>query len=110
MKPCLAASAELVPHSRIRLYYSAQLMPSILTEATRDDAVVVIQSFSKSYCMTSWRLGWLVARRDLAAKAPSASATPPNASFSNPPSTAWPASSAPGRRNVPLRGRPGPAG
>jgi aspartate aminotransferase len=28
-----------------------------------------VQSFSKSYCMTGWRLGWLVARRDLAAKA-----------------------------------------
>src|SRR5712692_3701862 len=43
--------------------------PSILKLATRDDAVVVIQSFSKSYCMTGWRLGWLVARRDLAARA-----------------------------------------
>ena len=37
--------------------------------ATRDDAVMVVHSFSKSYCMTGWRLGWLVARRDLAAKA-----------------------------------------
>ncbi|HEX5228187.1 MAG TPA: pyridoxal phosphate-dependent aminotransferase [Bryobacteraceae bacterium] len=43
--------------------------PSILKLATRDDAVVVIQSFSKAYCMTGWRLGWLVARRDLAARA-----------------------------------------
>jgi aspartate aminotransferase len=43
--------------------------PSILAKATRDDAVIVIQSFSKSYCMTGWRLGWLVARRDMAAKA-----------------------------------------
>jgi hypothetical protein len=43
--------------------------PSILKLATRDDAVVVIQSFSKTYCMTGWRLGWLVARRDLAARA-----------------------------------------
>jgi hypothetical protein len=31
--------------------------------------VLVVQSFSKSYCMTGWRLGWLVARRDVAAKA-----------------------------------------
>jgi aspartate/methionine/tyrosine aminotransferase len=37
--------------------------------ATRDDAVVVIHSFSKSYCMTGWRVGWLVARRDLSEKA-----------------------------------------
>jgi aspartate aminotransferase len=52
-----------------RLYYGGAVVPSILTKATRDDAVVVIQSFSKSYCMTGWRLGWLIARRDLAAKA-----------------------------------------
>ena len=43
--------------------------PTILKLATRDDAVIVVQSFSKSYCMTGWRLGWLVARRDLAARA-----------------------------------------
>src|SRR5437868_2566679 len=43
--------------------------PTILQLATRDDAVIVVQSFSKSYCMTGWRLGWLVARRDLAARA-----------------------------------------
>jgi len=43
--------------------------PSILKLVTRDDAVIVIQSFSKSYCMTGWRLGWLVARRDLVARA-----------------------------------------
>jgi len=43
--------------------------PSILKLATRDDAVMVVQSFSKAYCMTGWRLGWLVARRDLAARA-----------------------------------------
>ena len=43
--------------------------PSILRLATRDDAVMVVQSFSKSYCMTGWRVGWLVARQDLAARA-----------------------------------------
>ena len=56
-----------------RLYYGGASLgdpvPSILRLATRDDAVMVIHSFSKSYCMTGWRLGWLVARRDLAAKA-----------------------------------------
>ena len=56
-----------------RLYYSGARLgdpvPSILRMATRDDAVIVVQSFSKSYCMTGWRLGWLVARADLAAKA-----------------------------------------
>ena len=56
-----------------RLYYAGSSLgepvPSILRLATRDDAVIVIHSFSKSYCMTGWRVGWLVARRDLAAKA-----------------------------------------
>jgi aspartate/methionine/tyrosine aminotransferase len=44
-------------------------VPSILKIATRDDAVMVVQSFSKTYCMTGWRLGWLVARRDLVSRA-----------------------------------------
>jgi aspartate aminotransferase len=34
--------------------------PSILCVAERGDAVIVVQSFSKTYCMTGWRLGWLV--------------------------------------------------
>ena len=43
--------------------------PSILKKATREDAVVVIQSFSKAYCMTGWRLGWMVGRKDLVGRA-----------------------------------------
>ena len=56
-----------------RLFYAGARLgdpaPSILRMATRDDAVMVVHSFSKTYCMTGWRVGWLVARRDLAAKA-----------------------------------------
>lgn len=56
-----------------RLYYAGahlgEPVPSILRLATRDDAVAVVHSFSKSYCMTGWRLGYLIARRDMAAKA-----------------------------------------
>ena len=55
-----------------RLYYTERLgtpAPSILRLATRDDALMVVHSFSKSYCMTGWRVGWLVARKDLAARA-----------------------------------------
>ncbi len=56
-----------------RLYYAGSRLgepvPSILKLATREDAVAVVHSFSKSYCMTGWRLGYLIARRDLAAKA-----------------------------------------
>jgi len=43
--------------------------PSILRLASREDAVIVVQSFSKTYRMTGWRLGYLIARRDLAEKA-----------------------------------------
>lgn len=43
--------------------------PSILRKACRADAVLVAQSFSKTYCMTGWRLGWLVARRDVGERA-----------------------------------------
>ncbi len=53
-----------------RLYYgSGAAAPSILKKATREDALIVAQSFSKAYCMTGWRVGWLVARRDLAKRA-----------------------------------------
>ncbi|MBI5968186.1 MAG: pyridoxal phosphate-dependent aminotransferase [Deltaproteobacteria bacterium] len=56
-----------------RLYYRGPQLrvpaPSILRKATRDDAVMVAQSFSKTYCMTGWRIGWLVARRDVGQKA-----------------------------------------
>ncbi len=56
-----------------RLYYAGtkpgEPVPSILRKATREDAVMVAQSFSKTYCMTGWRVGWLVAPRLLAFKA-----------------------------------------
>ena len=52
-----------------RLWYDGSAVPSILQLATREDAVIAVQSFSKSYCMTGWRLGWMVARKDLAARA-----------------------------------------
>jgi len=55
-----------------RLYYGdgplGTPVPSILRKATREDAVLVVHSFSKSYCMTGWRVGWLVARADLGRK------------------------------------------
>lgn len=56
-----------------RLYYAGPRLgapvPSILRKADRGDAVIVVQSFSKSYCMTGWRVGWIVSRRDLCARA-----------------------------------------
>ena len=55
-----------------RLWYggaAGEPASSILRRATREDAVLVVQSFSKTYCMTGWRLGWLVARGDVGRKA-----------------------------------------
>ncbi len=56
-----------------RIYYRAPELgipaPSILRKARRDDAVMVAQSFSKTYCMTGWRVGWIVVRRDVGQKA-----------------------------------------
>jgi aspartate/methionine/tyrosine aminotransferase len=45
-----------------RLYYrdGARCAPSFLDIATADDRLVVVHSFSKSFLMTGWRLGWLV--------------------------------------------------
>jgi aspartate/methionine/tyrosine aminotransferase len=52
-----------------RLYYEGTVAPSILRLCSRDDAVIVVNSFSKTYCMTGWRLGWAIARADLIHKA-----------------------------------------
>jgi aspartate/methionine/tyrosine aminotransferase len=46
-----------------RLYYEPtpnRCAPSFLDIATADDRLVVAHSFSKSFLMTGWRLGWLV--------------------------------------------------
>ncbi len=46
-----------------RLYYrdDARAAPSFLGLADADERVVSVNSFSKSWRMTGWRLGWLVA-------------------------------------------------
>src|SRR5262249_44165546 len=55
-----------------RLYYAGsaagEAAPSILRLCDRDDLVHVVQSFSKTYCMTGWRAGWLVTRPDVGPK------------------------------------------
>ncbi len=47
-----------------RLYFAADTenscAPSFLDIAMPDDRLVVVHSFSKSFLMTGWRLGWLV--------------------------------------------------
>ncbi len=71
-----AEQAEILAHCRStgtwvladevyeRLYYETDTAngcaPSFLDVAEPDDRLVVVHSFSKSFLMTGWRLGWLV--------------------------------------------------
>jgi aspartate/methionine/tyrosine aminotransferase len=43
-----------------RIVYDRKVAPSPLDLAGPDDPVISVNSFSKSWCMTGWRLGWLV--------------------------------------------------
>ncbi|MFI4932999.1 MAG: pyridoxal phosphate-dependent aminotransferase [Caulobacterales bacterium] len=43
-----------------RLAYGVRNAPSILDIAEPEDRLIVINSFSKSWAMTGWRLGWMV--------------------------------------------------
>lgn len=43
-----------------RLVYEGVRAPSFLDIADEDDLVLVVNSFSKSWAMTGWRLGWIV--------------------------------------------------
>ncbi|CAN7156831.1 pyridoxal phosphate-dependent aminotransferase [Rhizobium sp. LjRoot30] len=42
-----------------RLYFDGPVAPSILQIAGDDDRVISINSFSKAWAMTGWRIGWL---------------------------------------------------
>jgi aspartate/methionine/tyrosine aminotransferase len=48
-----------------RLYYSAPHAPLLLAKAEPDDLVISVNSFSKAWNMTGWRLGWIIAPRSL---------------------------------------------
>ncbi len=51
-----------------RLYYEGNgVAPSFLDLAEKEDRVISANTFSKSWLMTGWRLGWLVVPRELAA-------------------------------------------
>jgi len=43
-----------------RIVYDRACAPSALDGASPDDPVIVVNSFSKAWCMTGWRLGWIV--------------------------------------------------
>lgn len=42
-----------------QLVFDRDVAPSFLQVASRDDRLIVVNSFSKSWLMTGWRLGWL---------------------------------------------------
>ena len=42
-----------------RLVYNQPYAPSFLEHAAPDDPLIVLQSFSKPWAMTGWRLGWM---------------------------------------------------
>lgn len=48
-----------------RLYYGGGAAPSFLDIADPEDRVVSTNTFSKSWLMTGWRLGWIAAPKEL---------------------------------------------
>lgn len=48
-----------------RIVYDAPRAPSFVDLAESEDLVLSVNSFSKSWCMTGWRLGWIVAPESL---------------------------------------------
>jgi len=50
-----------------RIVYDRNHAPSFLDNVTEDDKYLIINSFSKSWAMTGWRLGWLTAPKSLIA-------------------------------------------
>ena len=48
-----------------RLVYDTDVAPSFLEIADEEDAVFVINSFSKNWAMTGWRIGWMIAPKSL---------------------------------------------
>ena len=54
----IALIADEVYHRNV---FEGDVAPSFLTLAAADDPVIVIGGFSKSWAMTGWRLGWMIA-------------------------------------------------
>jgi aspartate aminotransferase len=48
-----------------RIVYGNRAAPSFLDQAEPEDRLIVVNSFSKSWAMTGWRLGWLTVPPDL---------------------------------------------
>jgi aspartate/methionine/tyrosine aminotransferase len=43
-----------------RFVFGQSSAPTLLDHAEPEDRVLIVNSFSKNYCMTGWRMGWLV--------------------------------------------------
>jgi aspartate/methionine/tyrosine aminotransferase len=48
-----------------RIIYGNRAAPSFLEHAEPEDRLIVVNSFSKSWAMTGWRLGWMTMPPDL---------------------------------------------
>ncbi|MGH7006172.1 MAG: pyridoxal phosphate-dependent aminotransferase, partial [Alphaproteobacteria bacterium] len=48
-----------------RLVYDRKAAPSFLEIADQDERVIVVNTFSKNWAMTGWRMGWVVASKQL---------------------------------------------
>jgi aspartate/methionine/tyrosine aminotransferase len=44
-----------------RIVFDGKAAPSFLEVALPDDPLIVVNSFSKTWAMTGWRLGWIIA-------------------------------------------------
>lgn len=51
-----------------RLYRHGSSAPSFLSIANKDDLLISVNSFSKCWSMTGWRLGWIVAPEEMETK------------------------------------------
>ncbi len=54
----IALIADEVYHRNV---FEGDVAPSFMTLAADDDPVIVVGGFSKSWAMTGWRLGWMIA-------------------------------------------------
>jgi aspartate/methionine/tyrosine aminotransferase len=49
-----------------RFFYSAARAPSFMDIVTEDERIIFVNSFSKNWAMTGWRVGWIKAHPSLA--------------------------------------------
>ncbi len=48
-----------------RYHYAGGLAPSFLEAAAPEDRLLLVNTFSKNWCMTGWRMGWLTAPAEI---------------------------------------------